>query len=93
MLILAGWAPSRLVSSPVTAQALSPHTASRRMSFEIVLEAPYAAAHQTRDRLCVLMQSQAHPHAFVVMDASAPSGACHSLLTPWALRQPTAAPH
>ena len=89
LLILAGWAPSRLVSSKVTAQARLENPAVQDMKFEIVLEAQDATAtRQTRDRLCVLMQSQTHPYTFIALDAAAPSSACRALLTPWGHRQP-----
>lgn len=93
LLILAGWAPSRLVSSKVTAQARPENPAVKDMKFEIVLEAQDATAiRQTRDRLCILMQSQTHPYTFIALDAAAPSTACRALLTPWGLRQPPGEP-
>lgn len=89
VLILAGWAPARLVASAVSVQARLDTPATKDMKFEVVLEAQdAAAARQIRDRLCVLMQSQAHPYTFMALDAAAPSSPCRSLLTPLGLRQP-----
>lgn len=89
VLILAGWAPTRLVASSVTVQARTDNPAAKDMKFEIVLEAQDATAiRQTRDRLCILMQSQTHPYTFIALDAAAPSTACRALLTPLGLRQP-----
>ncbi len=91
LLILAGWAPSKLVASKVTTQTPSDNPASSVMTFKILLESKdSAAAQQTREHLCVLMQSQARPYTFVALDAAAPSTACRKLLTPWALQQPAA---
>ncbi|WP_428003113.1 hypothetical protein [Acidovorax sp.] len=90
LLILAGWAPSKLVSSKVTMQASSSNSAPSVMAFQILFESKDAtAAQQTREQLCVLMQSQTHPYTFVALDAAAPSSACSKLLTPWGLQQPT----
>jgi len=87
VLMLAGWAPSRLVSSRVTTGP-SDLSAGSTMNYNIVLEsANPEAAQRTRQQLCVLMQSQTHPHSFVALDSEAPTTACRKLLTPWALRQ------
>lgn len=88
LLMLAGWAPSKLVASTVTTQAPSADAPVGTMKFELLLESEDSAtAHQTRERLCVLMQSQSHPYIYVALGAAAPSTACRKLLTPWALRQ------
>jgi hypothetical protein len=90
LLILAGWAPSKLVASKVTTQASSGNSAPNIMAFQILLESKdTAAAQHTREQLCVLMQSQTHPYTFVALDAAAPLSACRKLLTPWGLKQPT----
>ena len=91
VLLLAGWAPSKLIASNVTTEAASP-SAAKVMRYEMLLEAPdTATAQQTQQRLCVLMQSQAQPYTFVALNAMAPASACRNLLTPWALRQPMSA--
>lgn len=93
VLLLAGWAPSRLVSSRVTSGP-SDNAAGGTMHYEILLESQNsAAALSTRQRLCVLMQSQTHPHSFVALDSEAPMTACRKLLTPWALSQHIRADH
>lgn len=89
VLILGGWAPSRLVTSNVTVHAPAGNSAAKHVRFEIVLEGrDVTAVHQTRDRLCILMQSQTHPYTFLALDAAAPYTACRALLTPLGLRQP-----
>jgi|GEM_PF-4691982 len=87
VLLLAGWAPSRLVSSRVTTDS-SDQSAGKTMNYNIVLESSSPdAAQRTRQQLCMLMQSQTHPHSFVALDSEAPTTSCRKLLTPWALRQ------
>lgn len=87
VLMLAGWAPSRLVSSRVTTRP-SDNAAGGIMQFELILESSSPeAAQRTRQQLCVLMQSQTHPQSFVALDSTAPRSACRKLLTPWGLRQ------
>ncbi len=88
VLILAGWAPSKLVASTLTTRTSPDNPTMRVMNFDLLLEAKDAAAAlRTRERLCVLMHSQIHPYTFVALDSAAPATACRKLLTPWALQQ------
>lgn len=88
VLVLAGWASAKLISSRVVTQAASGNSEVKLMTYQILLESEDAvAAHKTRETLCVLMQSQTEPYTFVALDSAAPSAACRNLLTPWALRQ------
>lgn len=85
VLLLAGWAPSRLIASNISVSR-SIDSIDKIMKFSLSLESEdEAAAIRTSQQICVLMQSQTHPYRFVALDSSAPTSACRQLLTPWAL--------
>lgn len=93
VLLLSGWAPSKLVASRVTTHHADASEFGT-MRYTLLLEAANPeAAERTRQQLCVLMQSQSQPYSFIALDSAAPSTACRKLLTPWALRNQRTSGH
>lgn len=92
VMLLSGWAPSKLVASKVFTQP--PDAAGNIvMSYNFILVGSSVdAVQRTRQQLCILMQSQVLPYTFIALDSAAPTSACRKLLTPWGLRGKAAAP-